>query len=394
MEEAVRALLFKTSYKAAAIDGVLDPDKPTWARFDSEFGYLLNDAVVKDGVGGSATVYSYEPGGQRRMVNYVDRPCRINTYGNSFTQCHQVSDGETWQEQLAAHIQEPIRNFGIGGWGVYQAYRRARRVELTDCAAEYVILNILDDDHVRNIDMARWVRSNADNPEDDPVFRPQHGLPWAHLRYDLAAGRFVDIPGPCAGPEDLRKLGDKQEFYKAFKDDAVVRLFVLQRGGELDDVSEFEALAEAFGVDVDLRDPKRNRADARRLYIEYALRSTQHFLAEMRPWLESQGKKLMVVLSYSRDVAGQALREEERFDASLVDWLEQNEFCYVDSTPFIVDDYRQYNLTVEEYLDRTYIPPQEAAVAFHYNPVSNHMFAFWVKDAIVKWLNPKPPAYR
>jgi hypothetical protein len=48
---------------------------------------------------------------------------RINTYGNSFTQCHQVSDGETWQEYLAAPLGEPIRNFGVGGHGVFQAYR-------------------------------------------------------------------------------------------------------------------------------------------------------------------------------------------------------------------------------------------------------------------------------
>ncbi len=58
------------------------------------------------------------------MSNYKEKSCRINTYGNSFTQCHEVSDHETWQEILAAHLQEPVRNFGIGGWSVYQAYLR------------------------------------------------------------------------------------------------------------------------------------------------------------------------------------------------------------------------------------------------------------------------------
>jgi hypothetical protein len=50
---------------------------------------------------------------------YADKKCRINTYGDSFTQCHQVSDGETWQEYLAAHLGEPVRNFGMGGYGAY-----------------------------------------------------------------------------------------------------------------------------------------------------------------------------------------------------------------------------------------------------------------------------------
>ena len=63
---------------------------------------------------------------------YKDKPCRINTYGNSFTLCHQVSDGETWQEYLAGHLGEPIRNFGMGGFGVYQAYRRMVREEQTE----------------------------------------------------------------------------------------------------------------------------------------------------------------------------------------------------------------------------------------------------------------------
>jgi len=63
------------------------------------------------------------------MGNYGDKPCRINTYGDSFTQCHQVSDHETWQKIPAAHLQEPIRNYGIGGWSVYQAYLRMLREE-------------------------------------------------------------------------------------------------------------------------------------------------------------------------------------------------------------------------------------------------------------------------
>ena len=58
--------------------------------------------------------------GERLLSNYSEKKCRINTYGDSYTMCHQVSDHETWQEVLAAHIQEPIRNFGIGGWSVYQ----------------------------------------------------------------------------------------------------------------------------------------------------------------------------------------------------------------------------------------------------------------------------------
>lgn len=62
--------------------------------------------------------------GARKMQAYADRPCRINSYGDSFTSCEQVSDGETWQEVLARHLCEPVRNYGIGGYSVYQSYLR------------------------------------------------------------------------------------------------------------------------------------------------------------------------------------------------------------------------------------------------------------------------------
>ena len=86
--------------------------------FDDELGYKLRDSCPKDGVDSSFTVARFQPGGEQLMLNFADRPCRINTYGNSFTQCSQASDGETWQEYLAAHFGEPIRNFGVGGFGV------------------------------------------------------------------------------------------------------------------------------------------------------------------------------------------------------------------------------------------------------------------------------------
>ena len=73
----------------------------------------------------------------RKTINYADKKCRINAYGDSFTQCHQVSDGETWEEILAAHFGEPIRNFGVGGWSVYQAYLRMKREEKKDSRGIY-----------------------------------------------------------------------------------------------------------------------------------------------------------------------------------------------------------------------------------------------------------------
>lgn len=86
-------------------------------------------ACVSGRLSRSRLVYDYEADGARKLVNCPERPCRVHSYGDSFTHCDQVSDGETWQECLAAHLREPIRNYGVGGYSVYQAYRRMRAVE-------------------------------------------------------------------------------------------------------------------------------------------------------------------------------------------------------------------------------------------------------------------------
>lgn len=95
---------------------------PDWAQCDPELGYVLGNYLSQNGIDNSATISTVQANGARTCCKYAGKKCEIKTYGDSFTQCHPVSDGETWQEYLAGHLGEPIRNFGVGGYGVYQAY--------------------------------------------------------------------------------------------------------------------------------------------------------------------------------------------------------------------------------------------------------------------------------
>lgn len=127
-----------------------------WAQFDPEIGYVLRNSLQADGIDNSSTISTVQANGARRSFLYAGKKPRINTYGNSFALCQQVSDGETWQEYLAAHLGEPIGNFGMGGLRVYQAYRRMIREEESDHAAEFLILYIWGDDPIRSLFRARW----------------------------------------------------------------------------------------------------------------------------------------------------------------------------------------------------------------------------------------------
>ena len=135
-----REYLSKIVYTRRDVDDWFAGKAFPFGKYDGELGWLLRDARFPDGVDGSTSTYRYGRYDERQTVNSADLPCRINTYGNSFTQGHQVSDGETWQEVLAAHLGEPIRNFGVGAWSVYQAYLRMLREEAR-APAETLILN-------------------------------------------------------------------------------------------------------------------------------------------------------------------------------------------------------------------------------------------------------------
>jgi hypothetical protein len=394
VSDLIREILAATTYRKVDIEAVLDPAKVSWCSFDAEIGYVPRDVVLKDGMDFACVTYTHEPGGQRKMLNYAEGPCRINTYGDSYAQCQQVSDDESWQERLAAHIGEPVRNFGIGGHSVYTACLRARRVEATACAAPNLVLCIFDDDHVRNLDASRWIRTQW-NERDRPRERawPQHGLPWAHLRFDLSAGRFVQVPGLCRTPQDLMALTGQENFYRAFHDDQIVRLFALELGGEAR-YDDLEAVAEALQIKVDLRDPSTRRAGAARLRTMYGFKSTEYLLDSFITWTRAQGKKLMIVLVYSPEQLLGYLRGGERFDQVFLDYLRRKEITPVDILEKHKEDFSDFRVPAEKYIERYYIKPAAAAVFGHYSPIGNLFLAMAMKNEIVDWLEPRPPAYR
>jgi hypothetical protein len=394
MSDLIRQILKTTTYRKLDVEAVLDPKIVSWCTFDPEIGYFPRNVVLKDGMDFCFTTYTYEPTGQRKMINYSDQPCRINTYGDSFTQSQQVSDDESWQERLAAHIGEPIRNFGIGGHSVFTAYKRAMKMEVGECSGENVLLTIYDDDQVRNLDASRWIRTQW-NDRERPRDRawPLHGLPWSHLRYDLSKGGFAEFPGICRDGDDLRNLCDPDNFYKTFHEDQIVRLFALEKGGEAR-FDDLEAVAEALKIKVNLRNTLKRADEAAKLRVMYGLKSTEYILDKLITWAEKNKKKLIVPLTYSEGQIINFLKGGERFDTTFIDYLNRKKITWFDTLQKHKEDFADFGITPEKYIDRYFIKPTAAAVFGHYNPQGNAFFAYAIKNDLVEWLNPKPPAYR
>ena len=272
--------------------------------YDGELGWILVDSIRPDGIDGAKTFYHYEPTGARRRINYAAHPRRINTYGNSFTQCHQVSDQETWQEYLAAPLGEPIGNFGMGGFGVYQAYRRMRKIETTH-PADHIVLNIWDDDNFRNLDAWRTLRFGKGS-------RCGFTLPHIRVDGDIVAER----ENLCPTPDDVYKLSDLDWLVETFTADPVLNavLEIISSRGQ----TPVEEVPLGVGLpgEIDLLQSQ---------LAQRALRATRHVLEQTERFVNELGKRLLVVLSYSRGGVMRALQDAPAWDQALVDFLRTRE---------------------------------------------------------------------
>ena len=105
-----------------------------------------------------------------------------------------------------------------------------------------------------------------------------------------------------------------------------------------------------------------------------------------RSFAVAEGRKLLILLSYSPDHVIGACKGVARFDSSLIDFLREGDYAYADSLDKHVEDFKSFGCSPETYVQRYYIG--------HYSPSGNHFFAFAVKDSIVEWLDPKPPTYQ
>ncbi|HMB00943.1 MAG TPA: hypothetical protein VKS21_08145 [Spirochaetota bacterium] len=370
----------------AEADLFLDPGQPSWARFNPETGYTLGNYMPRDGMDNSYTISTAADNTGRRACLYRNKPCRINTYGNSFTQCHQVSDGETWQEYLAAHFGEPLNNFGMGGYGVYQAYRRMLNIEKTADQAPNIIFYIWGDDHHRSLMRCRHVLTyrHWQHTRNGEMF---HGNFWSHVEMDLNTGRIKEKPQLCPTPDSLYRMCDPEFMYKNCRDDLMLQLRLYLRDDIRNiDWDKISRLAAILGVALDPKAKKDTvKRQLKRLSDSYAFRATAFILERLRTFCADKRKKLLLIC-FDPEVTWSLIKGKPRYDQEFIDWLEHNSFDYFDMNLIHREDYKKFNLSLADYRKRYFVG--------HYNPAGNHFFAFSIKDKLINWLNPAPVTYR
>ena len=377
-----RTYLSRVLYSRQEIDDWFAGRAFEFEKYDGELGWVLRDTRLVDGIDGSTSTYRYGQLGERLLINHADRPCRINTYGNSFTQCHQVSDGETWQEVLAAHLGEPVRNFGVGGYSVYQAYRRMLREEAR-APADTIIFNIYSDDHYRNLAGWRLIRRGAKHA--GPFMLP--ALP--HLRVNLTTGECEERENPCPTKESVYHLSDLDWVEEQFQDDFVLGIRLAQVNARTDPDFAYQILtqlARTYHLETRVDRKQPIGTVTREIYTRAGLLATMQVIRWIEAFRKRSGKNVLYVLSFASGHVAGYLEKRDRFDQPVVDFLKDSDLPYVDLLEAHAADHSQFSISIKDYLRRYYIG--------HYNPLGNFFTAFAVKDKLVEMLDPKPPAYR
>jgi hypothetical protein len=333
-----------------------------FAKYDSKLGYLHTDRDFQEGLDGAVCRYRYDKLDARQMFAYAGEPCRINTYGDSYTSCEQVSDGETWQEALAAHLGEPLRNFGIGAYSVYQAYLRMVREE-KKAPARYIIFNVFHDDHVRNLHGWQRFKFGVNRKSPSPTV--------PHLKVDLEKRTVAERPNPCPTEKSVYDLCDLDRVYTLFRDDFYLQNRLMRLAGK----EKGEPL------------PATDYEDER--LLKPGIVASMRILERVNEFARKNDKVVLYVLSYSARSLAQAIKTEVRRDQAFVDYLKAEKLPYVDLLQAHATDAAQFKGAPEEVLARYFV-----GRSGHYNPLGNHFCAFALKDALVRLLDPKPPAYK
>jgi hypothetical protein len=396
-----RTYLESVLYTREEVEQWIAGETANHEKYDGEIGWIPQQGFSNNGVDACTCEYSYEVSGARRMSRFADRECRINTYGDSFTHCDQVSDGESWQERLAGHLCEPVRNFGVSGNTLYQAYTRMKREEVRT-PAQYLIFNLHggglwgSQSPWASLGMPRAETADSDwRVSDSRTARKSRSsaarrptVPY--VKVNPATSEFAEYPNICPTPESLYNLCDLDWIYERFKDEFQLKIILanenIKRRTPEASYEEIAALAQARGIRAQIDSPEDLSNAIEQISKEAAVFMNQRILEKIEGYATAHGKKTFYVMSHSVEDLAAGLQTDARFDGQMVDFLDQRKCSYVDDLDAHRRDFARSKLSVDNYLKQYYIG--------HYTPLGNFFQAFAVKGKFAAVLDPKPIAYR
>ncbi|MBZ0166773.1 MAG: SGNH/GDSL hydrolase family protein [Candidatus Omnitrophica bacterium] len=124
---------------------------------------------------------------------------RIGTFGDSFVHCDEVTNDQTWQEHLnRLDPQVETMNFGVGGYGMDQAYLRYLQ-DGRKFKPDIVLIGFMTENPTRNMSIFR------------PFYLPHSMLPLSKPRFHSVGNDIELIENPLDTLSDYQRLLDNEK---------------------------------------------------------------------------------------------------------------------------------------------------------------------------------------
>lgn len=140
--------------------------------------------------------------GMRSAREFSETPAadtiRIAAFGDSFTAGTDVDDNEVWTQVLETalferRIRAEVLNFGVGGYGMDQAYLRWQNIG-KGLSADIIIFGFQPENLQRNVSVFR------------PIYARNTGIPLSKPRYTLQGDELELINYPALPPSMLMEV--------------------------------------------------------------------------------------------------------------------------------------------------------------------------------------------
>ena len=121
--------------------------------YDAELGWVRKPNTEHSENGRDGKVkWTTNNSGARTNPKFEEMKSDISCYGDSFSFCRQVNDDETWEHYLSELLKTNVQNFGVGNYGLDQAYLRLKR-EYSKNPTKIVMIGVVPDTISRIISM-------------------------------------------------------------------------------------------------------------------------------------------------------------------------------------------------------------------------------------------------
>ncbi len=166
-------------------------DETSYSAFSPTLGWTIKP-------NGSSALYQANSAGIRSSREYAISPPpgvrRIGAFGDSFTHATDVKNSDAWaavMESYDANLE--VINFGVGGFGLGQAYLRYQELG-RQYQSHIVLIGFLSENIKRNVNSFR------------PFYNPVTGMPLAKPRFIVENGSLVLVPNPMQSFQDYEAL--------------------------------------------------------------------------------------------------------------------------------------------------------------------------------------------